>query len=204
MHIMRSPNFLLRTGCGVAIASVALAVHNPAYAAGLTSSSLPSTISVDGIDYEVTFFQSPSGTIFDDIFGSNGSQNETTPTFNGQVSLAREARDQIVNLLGNNTAVAFPGTPTVTSGNFVVPSAVSSNEYRGPAGGLSPLSGPLFQSNGELASLSRNISNQGVLSIATFSETLSSPPTAVPTPALFPGLIGFGVSVLRKRNQAKD
>lgn len=166
----------------------------------------PLEVKVGGINYSVTFNQGASGTIYDDVFGANGSVGEIAPTFKDEIDLAREARDKIVAILGSNTAIAFPETPNATSGNFVVPSAVSTTEYSGPAGII--LSSPAnpgaasFQANGDFARLLRTTPNNSVLSIATFSAVASPPATAVPTPALLPGLLGFGVSLLRKRQQS--
>jgi hypothetical protein len=52
--------------------------------------------------------------------------------------------------------------------------------------------------------LLNNGGNQPVLSHMTVYTAVGNPPTAVPTPALLPGLVGLGVAALRKKKQAAE
>ena len=96
----------------------------------------------------------------------------------GQVSLAELAFDDAART--NSIASLLLGTPSPTSGTS------------------------LFASPESMVWLTKDITaDAGTAGIAHFSSLINyNDTTDIPTPALLPGLLGFGATILRKRKQA--
>lgn len=112
------------------------------------------------------------------LSGISGTLDGAVTAGTGRVSLAETARDMNNNTIGQ----MLLGNPATT---------------------LTPISGSdTFDSPVQMAFITKDItSDAGVNGIAHFSSLINTS-TAVPTPALLPGLLGFGATVLRKRKKA--
>ncbi len=204
---MHNSSFLFQASFGTAIAVSAFVLPNSATAAVISNSLDPTTILVNGTNYSVTFSEdSNSGTTYNEVFDSF-SNNPSGPTLNkfSDAQSAAQLIATLLNSLGNDrfeTALPY----SQGSGNVIIPFAASSNQYNGASIFVSGIS-PATANSGEIGLQFRDLVYQPVQSLTTpmsfvTLEAVTSQPTAVPTPALLPGLIGFGVSILRKRKQA--
>jgi len=180
------------TAMAVAATSAAsLALCSPAYALGFTGDYAPSnfTLTNDSADGFVNTFGSPNSI---SITGGNNQSD-----FSGLTSyLTTAAANGLVSFNWNYTTQDRDGSSFdpfgyILNGTF---SQLTTNGLSGSQSGDTSFSVALGDSFGFGVQTRDNLLGSSSAAISNFSAS-----TAVPTPALLPGLIGLGVGMLRKR-----
>jgi hypothetical protein len=186
---MQRLNYLALTA-SVFVVPVILITSQSAIA--LTTKQASASITVSGITYDVFFNKNTqSSTTFNDVYGTGSP----SLTFTTQAD-ATAARDAIV---ANIPAADFDpfGLPSSGFAGFFVPFIYS-------ATGFNRVGANYLIPNGPVTPLGAAANNDAFsrTQAYNFSFVTFQRAAAVPTPALLPGLIGFGVAAIRKRKEA--
>jgi hypothetical protein len=160
-------------------------------AAALTVSASSNPVNILGTDYNVFFNkETQSSTSFNNVFGT-GSPTLTFTT-------KADATAAVNAILASVPAAKYDpfGLPSSGFAGFFVPFIYSGNSFNRVGANYLVPSGPAF-----FLDAPNNNDTYGRNQAFNFSFVTFEKATAIPTPALLPGLLGMGLAVVRRQKQ---
>jgi hypothetical protein len=211
---MRAFGLKMIAGVAIAITSVGTTLSNPAQAASINAGSILNigNVTQGGVRYVNNLSTGPSIEL--DVFGPGGGNRvavgASTDTFSGATSNPTpptRLKNLTLSLVsGTKYKLALPVVTNYLSGLDVSGGPLGGNDVQfdltsflyDTATGDALLQGVFKYGSDTIAGAGRFTSQLGS-GPSSFSMSI----TAVPTPALLPGIIGLGLGALRKRRQGQ-